>query len=124
MALTAASLQHRGIRLTLATERIKLDAERCWRVAVIVSELITNAVHYGLLGGAGNIFIDLEVVRLEVGCRVRDDGRTIAVHRQARGSAIANTLAPELMGDVRWRFGPEGSQLLFPYDAPANLIAG
>ncbi len=124
MPLTAVSLRDRGIRLTLATERIELNAARCWRVALIVSELITNAARHGLQGGPGNIFIDLEVVGLEVGCRVRDDGRTVTVHRPARGSAIVNKLATELMGDVRGRFGPEGSQLRFQHDAPANLIAG
>jgi two-component sensor histidine kinase len=43
-AMTSSGLAERGIELHLAvTEPVMLDAKRCWRAELIISELITNA---------------------------------------------------------------------------------
>jgi hypothetical protein len=50
-AMTASFLQERGVRLSLSTDAVALPGERCWRVGLIVSELITNCVRHGLNNG-------------------------------------------------------------------------
>ena len=114
--MSAARLQERGIKLTLVADPVELPADRCWRVALIVSELITNSMRHGLRGGPGNI-------RVEVGsrdrfnfCRVTDDGRCDGPIRPGRGFDVVTGLASEIGGEVGWCFAASGTtaELSFP----------
>lgn len=115
-ALTAASLGHSGVRLTLTADRVILPAQRCWRVALIVSELITNALRHGLRGEPGSIAVSIEVDGNAVACRVTDDGNGASQKRQGRGTLVLMTLARELGGVISWNFSPVGTtaELVFP----------
>jgi two-component sensor histidine kinase len=56
-AKVAAELERRGTTLRLAVgSPLALDAAHCWRVGLIVSELITNAARHSLPSGRGEIF--------------------------------------------------------------------
>jgi two-component sensor histidine kinase len=122
-AITTATLRDRGIRLTLATEPVLLPADRCWRVALIVSELITNAARHGLKGGSGEILVEIEDAAGEVICRVGDNGRPDATRAPSRGMSVVRGLAAELGGVVAWRFTADGAtaELTFPRDASGWL---
>ena len=53
-AKVAVELERRGTTLRLAVvSPVALDHARCWRVGLIVSELITNAARHGLPSGHG-----------------------------------------------------------------------
>ena len=115
-AVTAASLQERGIRLTLIADRAVLTAERCWRVALVVSELINNSVRHGLKSGPGCIKVELAVEGTEIACRVSDDGCGALHARPGRGLGVVVGLAEDLGGVVAWHFTAEGTvaELIFP----------
>jgi two-component sensor histidine kinase len=49
--LAKSSLAQNGVRLTVNIEEIWLDADRCWRVGLIVAELVRNAARHGFRGG-------------------------------------------------------------------------
>jgi two-component sensor histidine kinase len=112
----AAGLEDRGVRLKLFCETIHLSSERCWRVALIVSELITNSVRHGRRGGPGVVSVELEDDDGAVVCRVCDDGRGALSVQPARGLSVVKGLAAELGGDVCWRFDALGTtaELTFP----------
>ncbi len=114
--MSAARLKERGVTLTLAAEPVQLAAERCWRVALIVSELITNATRHGLRGEAGNVRVEAAVCGASTICRVIDDGRSEAPIRPGRGFDVVTGLASEIGGEVGWCFGPAGTiaELRFP----------
>lgn len=114
--MSAARLQERGIRLTLATEPVQLAADRCWRVTLIVSELITNAMRHGLRGGPGNIRVEVGASDRTTFCRVSDDGRCDGPVRPGRGFDVVTGLASEIGGEVGWCFGSAGTsaELSFP----------
>jgi two-component sensor histidine kinase len=121
--ISSASLDERGVGLTLRTVTVCLPAQRCWRVALIVSELITNAVHHGLKGGQGKVVVEMEYAGLEVCCRVTDNGKAVPNHSPGRGLKIVKTLAAELGGEIQVRFSPNGAcvELVFPLISPTSL---
>jgi two-component sensor histidine kinase len=115
-ATMAAGLNQRGVRLRLSCDAIHMSSERCWRVALIVSELVTNSVRHGLQGGPGQVVIDLAEDGDLIACRVSDDGVAAPTIQPAQGLSVVKGLAAELDGDVCWRFGPSGTAavLTFP----------
>ena len=115
-ALTAASLKERGIRLTLVKDPVTLAPERCWRVALIISELITNSVRHSLRNGPGDILVEVLAGEAQITCRVSDDGRSPGVRIPGRGVGIIHGLAAELGGAVVWscRSGGATAELVMP----------
>jgi two-component sensor histidine kinase len=120
-AIVRAGLAERNITLTLVEAAIELDAQRCWRVGMIVSELIANAARHGLRERAGGIVVELATRDGDVECRVADDGRGVDP-KPGRGARIVGALALELGGRVDWKFGPRGTTALlcFPRDRRAR----
>jgi two-component sensor histidine kinase len=121
-AQTQAQLNELGVRLALKRADVRLDAGRCWRVGLIVAELINNAVRHGFGGGAGEIAIELAVDGSSVLCRVTDNGRAAGQAPPARGRFLVEALAAELGGDAQWRFTPLGTTVLLivPRDAASS----
>ncbi len=114
-AITRSSLAERRIALTLFEETIALDAGQCWRVGMIVFELITNAARHGLRDREGSIVVELAAQGDVVQCRVADDG-TCGHPTPGRGTRITRALALELGGHIDWHFGVRGTTatLCFP----------
>jgi two-component sensor histidine kinase len=115
-AALSACLNDCGVSLVLAEDHIDLAPERCWRVGLIVSELISNAVRHGFKGGCGGIVIDVGLVGAEVRCRVADNGASAPNPAPSRGCRVVGRLAQDLGGQVSWRFAAEGvtATLSFP----------
>lgn len=115
-ALTAASLQERGVRLTLVANAATLAPERCWRVALVVAELITNSVRHGLNNGPGSIRVEIVPNAEHILCRVIDDGCGSPQVKPGRGLAVVMGLAEELGGSIGWHFSPGGTaaELVIP----------
>jgi two-component sensor histidine kinase len=116
-AMRVSSLQERGVHLIFTADAVTLPSERCWRVALIVSELITNCVRHGLKNGPGTIRVEIEGGGRDVACRITDDGRGSRSPKPGRGFAVVSGLAEQLGGAVGWCFTPEGTtaELNFPH---------
>jgi two-component sensor histidine kinase len=44
--MSRCKLDRMNIRLVLAAETLPLESERCWRLALAIYELVTNAVRH------------------------------------------------------------------------------
>lgn len=120
---TNATLADRGITLALDADEVLLPAGRCWRIGLIVAELVRNAARHGLKGRGGQIAVRLTRDGGRLTCVVRDDGRP-PVHRvPGQGQALVRSLVAELGGSVRWVFRPAGTLALVqvPMDQGAHL---
>jgi two-component sensor histidine kinase len=125
VAVTAARLEGRGVLLSFAATSVLLATERCWLVALIVSEFISNSARHGLRGGAGNMRVELELDSAWVSCRVIDDGIPPRTLKPGRGMDIVTGLAGMLGGQAAWRFGAAGAiaELTFPIQLPDEKAA-
>lgn len=117
-ALAAASLTDSGVRLTFAPEgTVLLDAERCWRVGLVVAELVTNAVRHAFGPEGGLLRVELSGGCGLVTCRVTDNGRARPDAAPGCGSAVIAGLALALGGDIRREFGPNGTTAILTFPA-------
>jgi two-component sensor histidine kinase len=75
LGTSRSSLKPMGIRLTLAANTLPLESERCWRLALAVHELVTNATRRACFDGQdGAIKIKLSLADPVVNCIVADNG--------------------------------------------------
>jgi two-component sensor histidine kinase len=86
-AICYAKLNAKGIKLLLVERTFQMDSERCWRLGLIVSELITN---HAFRDNRGLIRVELLPSASIIECRVTDKqvyrspGHRNEDHRQAR----------------------------------------
>jgi two-component sensor histidine kinase len=99
--MTSSRLAQRGVELNLAiTEPVVLDAKRCWRAELIISELITNASRHAFASQAGRISVAVKAASGQVICRVSDDGSPTATFKRGLGTELIEALAADLDGYV------------------------
>lgn len=115
-AISRSKLDRRGIDLLLVEHDVRMDAARCWRLGLIVSELITNSARHAFADRTGEIRVELTASAAFYKCHVADNGRSAPVIRPGQGLKIINTLAKDLDGTISHDFGPCGttSILKFP----------
>jgi two-component sensor histidine kinase len=111
-AIVAASLGSLGVRLTLIQTQVYLPADRCWRMGLIVSELVTNAAKHGLDWNAGEIVVEVISQGDEICCRVSNDGAASATPGFGRGRHLVTMLTADLGGHVEWCFGDARADVL------------
>jgi two-component sensor histidine kinase len=119
-AMSRSSLEPMGIRLTLVTDTLPLESERCWRFALAVHELVTNAARHACFDGRnGAIKIKLSLADPVVNCIVADDGSLSARLKPARGLQMVSDLTKSLGGRIEYGFGTQFSSflLVFPLTA-------
>jgi two-component sensor histidine kinase len=123
-AIGRASLAESGIRLIVRTDRVALSPARCWRLGMIVAELIRNAARHGLSRRAGLIVVRLATRAGSISCLVCDTGRTYGSRSPGRGRRLATALASDLGGDIDWSFTSQGGvvALHFPEAEPGELV--
>jgi two-component sensor histidine kinase len=108
-AFTKATLEERGVLLTLETIDVVLPAERCWRVGLVVAELIRNAARHGLQGRNGEISVQFVELAGLLTCLVGDTGRPPVDMKPGRGLRLIRSLVADLGGSVEWSFTSEGN---------------
>ena len=93
-ALRGAGLDRLNIRLTLKGDHLPLEAERCWRLGLIVHELVTNASKHACFEArSGAIKIDLARTDGLLECVVSDNlSATCAKQRQQIVGDLVRTL--------------------------------
>src|SRR5882757_6763882 len=117
-AISRSKLESKGIELRLVERSFQMKSERCWRLGLIVSELITNAERHAFRTGGGLIRVELLPSLSFVECRVTDNGTSEANAGPGHGLKIVEALAKSLGGTIDQRFGPHGATavLIFPAD--------
>ena len=118
-AMTSSGLAERDIELHLAiAEPVMLDAKRCWRAELIISELITNASRHAFTSQAGRISVAVETAAGQIICRVSDDGSPTATLKRGLGSELIDAIAADLDGYVERIHKASGTTitLFFPQD--------
>ena len=101
LAMSGSRLGRMNIRLVLAAETLPLESERCWRLALAVYELVTNAVRHACFDGRdGEIKIRLMRAGSWVNCRVTDNGSGLGRIKLGRGLRIVGDLASSLGGRI------------------------
>jgi two-component sensor histidine kinase len=117
LTITRSKLDKLAIRLVFAADHLLLQSDRCWRLGLIVNELLTNVARHARFDGrAGEVTVELTHAGTFVKCKVSDNGCTPEVIRRGRGLTIIDDLAQSLAGRIHVS-SAEGSsfQLAFPF---------
>src|SRR5258708_16049401 len=73
-SISRSRLDCREIELQFVGRPLQMNSERCWRLGMIISELVTNAARHAFGDAGGKIQIDLSRCGPFINCRVADDG--------------------------------------------------
>ncbi|WFU82496.1 sensor histidine kinase [Bradyrhizobium sp. CIAT3101] len=115
-ALRQSRLDMMKIRLTLDTERVPLQAERCWRLGLIVHDLIAMAAKHACFDArAGEIKVRLSRRGALVNCVVLDNGSRSVRSDARRWLRIDNDVARSLGGRVEQGIGSEFTSVVLSF---------
>jgi two-component sensor histidine kinase len=98
-----------SINLRFAGARYSLPSGRCWRLGMIVSELVENARRHAFDAGRGTISVELRGNDAAAVCKVADDGRGYVEGKLGRGLRIVHALAETTRGTIARTSGPGGT---------------
>ena len=117
-SMRITKLDYRDIELVLAEHSLRMHSELCWKLGMIVSELITNSARHAFHDRGGIIRITLSESGSFAQCSVTDNGSSRLPPTPGDGLKIVEALAKELGGTIVHRFGADGavSILLFPIE--------
>jgi two-component sensor histidine kinase len=73
LSISRSRLEPNHIELILAVSPLSIPWDRCWRLGMIVYELITNSARHAFQGTEGKILVELHSAKNFVECRVADD---------------------------------------------------
>jgi two-component sensor histidine kinase len=123
-AICAAKLNAKGIELLFVERKFQMDSQRCWRLGLIVSELITNSARHAFRDNGGSIRVELLASTSVIECRVTDNGTSKPIVRPGNGTNIIASLVNSLGGTIAQHFGPQGSMtiLVFPAEIETNNL--
>jgi two-component sensor histidine kinase len=119
-SISRARLRHRGIELLLVENPLHLRSVQCWKLGLIVAELITNASRHAFATDGGTIRIELKRQGSCVECRVTDNGSGQDSIRPGQGLRIIRDLAGGLCGKIDQRFGAGGAVAIVSF--PINGV--
>ncbi|MDI3567514.1 sensor histidine kinase [Bradyrhizobium sp. Arg816] len=115
-AMRQSLLDRMGIRLAFATESLPLQSERCWRLGLIVHDLIVNAAKHAYFDArAGEIKVKLSRIGAVVNCVVLDNGSRLARAALGREFQISSDLAKGLGGRIEHGFAAEFTSVVLSF---------
>src|SRR5882762_6189871 len=126
-AMTKYRLDCLAIRVLFSADDLRLEGERCWKLGLIVSELLTNAARHAQFDARDpELRVELMLAGNVVKCRVSDNGSAPEPIRRGRGLAIIGELASSLGGRVHASCAAEGYSFLlaFPLTEAEQRAAG
>jgi two-component sensor histidine kinase len=109
-AMSRAKLDFRKIDLLFVERPILMSCDRCWRLGLIVSELITNSARHAFGDAGGSIRVELIPLRAILECQVTDNGTCEPRIGSGHGRFIIEGLVRSLGGTITQRFGADGSE--------------
>jgi two-component sensor histidine kinase len=127
LSVTKYQLDRLAIRVLFSADELRLEGERCWKVGLIVSELLTNVARHAKFDAKRpESRVELMLSGNVVKCQVSDNGSAPAPVRRGRGLAIIGELASSLGGRVHTSCAAEGSYFLltFPLTEAEQRSAG
>jgi two-component sensor histidine kinase len=115
-ALRQSLLDRMGIRLAFATESLPLQSERCWRLGLVVHDLIVNAAKQAYFEArAGEIRVKLGRIGAVVNCVVLDNGSRSAGAAAGPSFQINHELAKGLGGRIEHGFAVEFTSVVLAF---------
>jgi two-component sensor histidine kinase len=116
-----------AIRVLYSADDLSLEGERCWKLGLIVSELLTNvARHVRFDAKQPELRVSLMLAGNVVKCGISDNGSAPQSIRRGRGLTIVGELASRLGGRVHRSCAAQGSSFLlsFPLTEAEESAAG
>jgi two-component sensor histidine kinase len=126
-SITKYRLDRLAIRVLFSADDLRLEGERCWKLGLIVSELLTNvALHAQFDGRHPELRVELLRAGNIAKCGVSDNGSAPEPIRRGRGLTIIGELAGSLGGRVHTSCAAEGYSFLvtFPLTEAEHRAAG
>jgi two-component sensor histidine kinase len=126
-SITKYRLDRLAIRVLFSADDLRLEGERCWKLGLIVSELLTNVARHAQFDARHpELRVELLLAGNVVKCRVSDNGSAPEPIRRGRGLAIIGELASSLGGRVHTSCAAVGSSFLltFPLTEAEQRAAG
>lgn len=127
VSVTRYQLDRLAIRVLFSADDLRLEGERCWKLGLIVSELLTNVGRHAQFDGRHpELRVDLTFSGYVVRCRVSDNGSAPEPVRRGRGLTTIGELAASLGGRVHTSCAAEGYSFLltFPLTEAEQQAAG
>jgi two-component sensor histidine kinase len=126
-SVTKYRLDRLAIRVLFSADDLRLEGERCWKLGLIVSELLTNVARHAQFDGRHpELRVELLLAGNVVKCAVSDNGSAPEPVRRGRGLAIIGELASSLGGHIQTSCAAEGTSFLlnFPLTVTEQRAAG
>ena len=127
LSITTFRLDRSAIRVLVSLDDLQLEGERCWKLGLIVSELLTNVSRHAQFGDRRpDVRLELRRSGNVVKCRVFDNGTIPDAIRRGRGLTIVGALAGSLGGRLQTSRAAEGTSVLlvFPLSGAEQRVAG
>ncbi len=122
-SISRAKLQYRDI--VFLESPLKLNAFDCWRMGMIVSELINNAARHVFRDRGGKIQVEMTNRGTTMECSVADNGCGLTNADEGRGMKIIRSLADLLNGRrLSQRGGQTIALLSFPLASIKQVTSG
>jgi two-component sensor histidine kinase len=126
-SITKYRLDRLAIHVLFSADDLRLEGERCWKLGLIVSELLTNVARHAQFDARHpELRVELMLAGNVVKCRVSDNGSAPEPIRRGRGLTIIGELVSSLDGRVHTSCAAEGSYFLltFPLTEAEQRAAG
>jgi two-component sensor histidine kinase len=126
-SVTKYRLDRLAIRVRFSADDLSLEGERCWKLGLIVSELLTNVARHAQFDGRDpELRVELMLAGNVVKCGISDNGSAPEPVRRGRGLMIIGELAGSLGGHVQTSCAAEGTSFLvtFPLTVAEQRAAG
>ena len=127
LSIAKYRLDRLAIHVLFSADDLRLEGERCWKLGLIVSELLTNVARHAQFDARDpELRVELMLVGNIVKCRVSDNGSAPEPVRRGRGLSIVGELARNLGGRVHTSCAAEGYSFLltFPLTDAEQRAAG
>ncbi|MEH2546103.1 two-component sensor histidine kinase [Bradyrhizobium sp. AZCC 2262] len=115
-SMTKYRMDRLGIRVSFSAEDLMLEGERCWKLGLIVSELLTNVGRHAQFDDRHpEALVKLMLAGNVVKCGVSDNGSAPDLIRRARELTIVEELTGSLGGRVHASRSAEGASFLLTF---------
>jgi two-component sensor histidine kinase len=124
LSIGRSKLDLMRIKLVFEACPLTLSSDRCWRLGMIVHELVTNAARHAFADRDGEIRVELSQAGPLIQCRVLDNGSGLATFQPGQGTKIVRYLAQELGGHIEHYSGPYGSTVIVVFPTSESRTVG
>src|ERR1700752_5457452 len=115
-SITKYQLDRLAIRVSFSADDLRLEGERCWKLGLIVSELLTNVARHAQFDARDpELRVELMLAGNVVKCSVFDNGSGPESIRRGRGLGIIGELVSSLEGRIHTSCAAEGSSFLITF---------